>query len=159
VTEDFNICSQVDPLPATVDDSLAVKNERRICFDVGHNNAIPSVPGIFNPIHRGVSEEEVESVVKEPAILTVLERLVISGAPAIAEKISSRNGDEVIVGVALDRRFVGGDGLSCLWGAEVGDELQMIAETAIKICSYRLLSLGGSHEAVGVKGHLGRVLI
>lgn len=68
---------------------------------------------------------------EELAIAAVLKPLVISGGPAIAEKISSRNDDEVVVGPALDLRSVGGEGLSFVRGFQPGDELQVIAVEAI----------------------------
>lgn len=68
---------------------------------------------------------------QELAIPAVPELLVISGLPAIAEKESSRNSDEVIVGLTLDSRSLGGDGLSYVQRFKIGVELQVIAEEAI----------------------------
>jgi len=67
---------------------------------------------------------------QELAIPAVPELLVIPGLPAIAEKESSRNSDEVIVGITLDSRSLGGDGLSYVQRFKIGVELQVIAEEA-----------------------------
>jgi hypothetical protein len=131
VTEDFDFRSQVGPSAVTPDGFLAVKDKRKACSDVGHDKTIPSVLGIFNPVHRGPYKEEVESVMKELAIPAVLKSLVVSGAPAIAEKISSRNDHEVIIGIPLDLHLVGGEGPFLVWRFQVGDELQVVAVEAV----------------------------
>lgn len=90
---------------------------------------------------------------QELAIAAVPERLVNSGAPAIAEKISSRNEDCVIVGLTLDSQFVGGDGLSYVHRFKLGFELQVIAEDAI--CNFHEISLGWSHDTAEGRNHVG----
>lgn len=155
MTEDFDFRSQVDPPAITVDGFLAVKDERQTCSDVGHNKAIPSVHGIFNPVHRGSHKEEVESVMKELAMPAVLKPLILSGAPIIAEKVSSRDEDEVVVGRALDLQIEGGEGHFLEWRIQVGDELQIIAVEAVSDFSYCKISLDTSNATVESRKHFG----
>lgn len=155
MTEDFDFRSQVDPPGITADGFLAVKDERKTCSDVGHNKAIPSVHGIFNPVHRGSHKEEVESVMKELTIPAVLKPLVLSGAPVIAEEISSRDHDEVIVGRALDLQIVGGEDHFLGWRIQVEDELQIIAVETVSVFSYCKISLDTSHAIVESRKHFG----
>lgn len=156
MAEDFDFPSQVDPPAIAADGCLAVKDERKTCSDVGHNKAIPSVHGIFNPVHRGSHEEEVESVMKELAIPAVLKPLVFSGAPVIAEKISSRDHDEVIVGRALYLQIEGGEDHFLEWRIQVGDKLQIIAVEAVSVFSYCKISLDTTSSAtVESRKHFG----